>query len=202
MKDQEIGDVPQGDTLVDCNLLYMSQLRKYLVSSLRAKRSNLKRLLQALRAFAMPLAFLFIATILYADTVSSSDLIERAKELDGKTITYKGEAVTAILNRGEYSWLNLNDGVNAIGVWPQTADLEAVRFIGDYKHKGDVLEVEGVFNRACPMHGGELDIHANVIRVTEKGYALMERMDNVKIILSAILFSAVLAIVIIFRKRI
>ena len=64
------------------------------------------------------------------------------------------------------------------------------------------MEVEGVFNRACPIHGGEMDIHSNVIKVTEKGYALTERMDSAKIILSAILFSAVLAVVIIFRKRI
>ena len=145
---------------------------------------------------------LVVSCVAHAETVSSSELIEKAKALDGKTVTYKGEAVTAILNRGEYSWVNAHDGANTIGVWSKTSALEAVKYIGDYKHKGDVLEVEGVFNRACPIHGGEMDIHSNVIKVTEKGYALTERMDSAKIILSAILFSAVLAVVIIFRKRI
>ena len=70
-------------------------------------------------------------SLLYADTVSSSELIERAKEFDGKAVAYKGEAVTAILNRGEHSWVNLNDGTNAIGVWSKTSDLGAIKFIGD-----------------------------------------------------------------------
>ncbi|MFA5146894.1 MAG: DNA-binding protein [Candidatus Omnitrophota bacterium] len=138
----------------------------------------------------------------YAGTVTSSDLIEKAKELDGKPVQYKGEVVTAILNRGEYSWVNLNDGRNAVGVWARTADIEPVRFIGGYKRKGDILEVDGVFNRACPAHNGEMDIHAKAVKVIEKGEIIKEHLNKKRSALSFILFSLVLLTAFVFRKRV
>ena len=64
------------------------------------------------------------------------------------------------------------------------------------------MEVDGIFNRACASHGGELDIHANTVKIVENGHAVKEDMDAAKIITSIILFSAVLAVMAIFRKRI
>ncbi|MBI4974307.1 MAG: DNA-binding protein, partial [Candidatus Omnitrophica bacterium] len=79
------------------------------------------------------IAYSLQLTVCYADSVLSNKLIEKARGLDGTKVTYKGEVVTAILNRGEYSWVNLNDGDNAIGIWCKTASLGMVKFIGDYK---------------------------------------------------------------------
>lgn len=138
----------------------------------------------------------------YAETLSSEHLIKNAKSLDGKSITYKGEVVTAILNRVEYSWVNLNDGDNAIGVWCKSSQLAPIKFIGDYKNRGDMLEVEGKFNRACPMHGGELDIHADSVKIVNSGFSLKERISQRKLTLSTALFLITLSIVVIFRKRI
>lgn len=137
----------------------------------------------------------------HAGIVSSKELIENAKTLDGKAVTYKGEAVTAILNRGDYSWVNLNDGDNAIGVWCATSLLGEVKSLGDYKNKGDTIEVEGVFNRACPLHGGELDIHGRDIKIVKAGYAVNERVSHESARLSAALFALTILAVIIFRKR-
>ena len=138
----------------------------------------------------------------HAEPLSSAELIEKAKEFDGKNVSYKGEAVTAVLNRGEFSWVNLNDGANAIGVWCRTSDLESIKFIGDYKHKGDILEVGGTLNRACNVHGGEMDIHASTIKVIENGHFRAESLNKNKIVLSIALFSLALSTIIIFRKRI
>lgn len=138
----------------------------------------------------------------YAETISSKELIENAKSLDGKTVAYRGEAVTAILNRGEYSWMNLHDGDNAICVWAAKSDSNIVRFIGDYRHKGDILDVDGTFNRACPLHGGELDIHADSVKIVKPGHLISEKMNRKKIGVSATLFLIILSIIAIFRKRV
>jgi hypothetical protein len=148
------------------------------------------------------IAFCLLATDVLAATYSSKALIENSKLLDGKRVTYKGEAVTAIMKRGDYAWVNVNDGQSAIGVWCDSHMLDDVKFLGTYKHKGDMLEIEGIFNRACPVHGGELDIHANKVKVTDAGFPVMERIDLRKAALAAFLFLMTIAATIVFRRRI
>ena len=63
------------------------------------------------------LVILLVACMAYAKSLTSKELIEGENTLDGSIVTYKGEAITAIMNRGEHSWVNLNDGYNAIGTW-------------------------------------------------------------------------------------
>jgi hypothetical protein len=80
--------------------------------------------------------------------------------------------------------------------------LEPVRFLGSYKCKGDTVEVEGIFNRACNEHGGELDIHAARLNVIRGGFEVTERFEIWKTALAAFLFLSTLAILAMFRKRI
>jgi hypothetical protein len=142
------------------------------------------------------------AAPVHAASYSSKALIENARLLDGKKVTYRGEAVTAIMKRGDHAWVNVNDGDNAIGIWCTGAMLECVKFLGDYKHSGDILEVEGMFNRACPAHGGELDIHAAKVKVLKPGFSIGEKVDLGKTGLTIFLFLLTLAITIAFRKLI
>lgn len=122
--------------------------------------------------------------------------------MDGEKITYKGELITAVLRPcAGHSWLNLNDGANAIGVWCESSQLGMVKFAGDYKKKGDIIEITGEFHRACPEHGGELDIHADSIKLIKKGYLVGEILDFKRIKSSAILFFLTILTVIIFRKK-
>lgn len=148
-------------------------------------------------------SFLICADI-EADTleVSSRRLIEHAKFYDGKIVTYRGEAVTAVMMRGEYAWVNVNDGDNAIGVWCKASSMEQVKFLGNYKTRGDIVEIVGVFNRACQEHGGDLDIHADTVTVKRSGRAIPEVIDINKIQLIVVLFLATIAIAAVFRKRI
>jgi len=111
-----------------------------------------------------------LSAVCYAQTaVSSTELIERAKELNGQEVAYEGELIGEVMTRGEYSWLNLNDGQNAIGIWTGNNFLNLISFAGDYTHKGDWLQVRGVFNRACQVHGSDLDIHAQSINLIRRG---------------------------------
>ena len=137
----------------------------------------------------------------YADIFSSDDLIKDAKKWDKENVTYRGEAIAAVMNRGAFAWINLNDGDNAIGVWCSSKLLSKVNFLGDYKHKGDILEVEGKFHRACPMHGGDLDIHAYSVKVVKPGHRISEEIDALRANVSAVLFLLTIATIIIFKKR-
>jgi len=110
------------------------------------------------------LAHVFFASPSYAQTVSSLELINNAKQYDGKTVTYQGEAIGDIMARGEHAWINLNDGYTAIGVWVRKNDIKDIAYLGNYRAKGDIIEVSGIFNRSCPEHGGDLDIHAREIK--------------------------------------
>ena len=53
----------------------------------------------------------------YAQTPTSLELINNAKQYDGKTVNYKGEVIGEVMVRGDYAWLHVNDGTIAIGIW-------------------------------------------------------------------------------------
>lgn len=116
----------------------------------------------------------------YAQTISSRELIEQAKEYDGKTVTYQGEVIGEIMVRGDYAWVNVNDGQNAIGIWAKKDLIKGIVYKGDYKHMGDKIEIMGIFNRACPQHGGDLDIHAQRIVKLVEGKEIKFILDEGK----------------------
>jgi hypothetical protein len=118
---------------------------------------------------------LFLAlTAAYAKSVSSSELIENARQYDGQTITYAGEVIGDVMVRGRFAWINVNDGKNAIGIWLDRELAKDIAYTGSYTSRGDWVEVEGVFHRACLQHGGDLDIHALALRKTKDG----EKIDG------------------------
>jgi hypothetical protein len=162
----------------------------------------INRLTRVLAVSFLALGLSLQISLAHAASYSSKALIENANLLDGKKVTYRGEAVTAIMKRGEYAWVNVNDGDNAIGIWCKASMLTIVNTLGNYKHIGDILEVDGIFKRACPMHGGELDIHANKVRILKAGFPVRERVDPWKTGLAAFFFLLALTVTIAFRKRI
>ena len=104
-----------------------------------------------------------------AQPVSSTELINNSKQYDGQAVTYEGEVIGDMMSRGQFSWVNANDGQNAIGCWVAGNLLNDISYSGSYKTKGDWIEVSGVFQRACAEHGGDLDIHAQSIRKLKSG---------------------------------
>jgi len=121
--------------------------------------------------------FWFLATHCYAQPISSSELINNAKQYDGKLVVYEGEVIGDIMVRADYAWMNVNDGMHAIGIWISGSLLKDIAYTGSYKSRGDEVEIVGVFRRACPEHGGDLDIHAQAIRKTGVGRIAMERLN-------------------------
>jgi len=135
-------------------------------------------------------------------SISSNELIENAVKYDKQIVVYSGEVIGDIMKRGDNAWINVSDGSNAIGVWLPYSETMKIKYTGLYNHKGDTVKVEGIFNKACPEHGGDLDIHCKKIEVLKEGYTAQEKINYKNILIAGILL--VLAVVlnlIIFRKK-
>jgi hypothetical protein len=140
------------------------------------------------------LTFGFFVRSSFAQPVGSNDLINNARQYDGKVVVYAGEIIGDIMKRGDYAWINVLEGGSAIGVWVERSLLKEISFSGSYKSIGDGVEITGVFHRACPEHGGDLDIHAQSLRVTGAGRPVRERL-NVDKRNQALIFLGVLIVV-------
>lgn len=113
----------------------------------------------------------------FAQSISSAELINNAKQYDAKTVTYEGEVIGEIMKRGDFAWINVHDGKNAVGIWLDAALTKEIIYTGSYQAIGDSVEVEGIFHRACPEHGGDLDIHAQSLRKVAPGRLLTKKLN-------------------------
>ncbi len=142
----------------------------------------------------------------------SAQLVERPKEFDGRSIVFTGEVIGEAMLRGDHAWIHVNDdayylknveegaplgGYNSgMAVFVPAALVEDIGHYGDYKHEGDVVTVTGVFNAACPEHGGDMDIHAEELRIDAPGRHVADVVKPWKIwaavcssLLAALLFA-------------
>jgi hypothetical protein len=124
-----------------------------------------------------------------AGEVSSSLLIDCPNLYDGHLVTYEGEVIEVVLDRGDRAWVQLNDdsyrdagplpehntrlGGNAgIAVSIPQTTAESIRFAGSYRAQGDRLAVIGVFNAADTADDGAPAIQAVQARVAHAGHAV------------------------------
>lgn len=143
-----------------------------------------------------------LCTVIFADNVVAlNDLVDNMDAYNGETVTVEGEVIGETLRRGEYAWININDGTNAMGIWLKTSDTEAITGYGDYKNVGDTVRVTGIFSKSCGEHGGEPDIHCSSFQIVEKGRAVNETLSPHKIAAAALLFSAALLLSLLFFLR-
>ena len=133
-----------------------------------------------------------------AQTISSVDLIENANKYDGQLVTYVGEVIGQVMRRQNGAWVNIYDRQHSIGIWIPLDLIGNIQYKGNYKTKGDIVQVQGVFNRACSLHGGDMDIHAISVDNTQSGWPRHEYIASGKSDLLIIL-SAVLCLILILR---
>lgn len=135
--------------------------------------------------------FFILPITCLAQPLSSTELINNAKSCDGRIVSYEGEVIGDVMKRATGAWININDGENAIGIWGSSSLAKDIIYTGSHKSFGDKVEVTGIFHRACPEHGGDLDIHAQSLRKINSGRSKQERLNpdkrNQVIILSGVL---------------
>lgn len=116
-----------------------------------------------------------------------SELIDKGKEYDNKVIIIEGEAIGELLERGENSFVNINDGTSAMGVYLKTSVGETIEYYGDYHHIGDTVRVRGTFHRACKEHGGDMDLHSEEFEIVSKGHDVTHEIATWKWIATGLL---------------
>jgi len=142
--------------------------------------------------FSLFFIFCSLFSVCYAQAISSVELINKARDYDGKTVVYQGEVIGDVMARGEYAWININDGRNAIGIWIRKDLAKSIIYTGAYKTRGDQVEVIGIFQRSCAVHGGDLDLHAESMRRIKDGNNLEEKLSSRRMALAFILGAIVL----------
>lgn len=174
------------------------------MNKLKAQSSKLKVKTQNVKFLALSFGFALFAlhftlAAAFAQSISSEELIKNASRYDGQTVIFSGEVIGDVMSRGNYAWLNVNDGRNAIGIWAPKAALQDIKWSGSFKSIGDEVEVAGVFHRACLEHGGDLDIHALIVRKTASGRAIkdninLSKRNQVLILAGVVLFIWILTL--------
>jgi hypothetical protein len=150
--------------------------------------------------FAVLFAACFVVSANAAEKIGINDLINNAETYDKQTVTVEGEAIGEVLERGDYAWVNINDGTNAIGIWMPEADAKMIEVFGDYKRVGDTLQITGVFSRSCTEHGGDLDIHCTSLEIVKNGYMVKYKIPDTKVIAAAGLLFIASAIAYVYFK--
>ena len=120
-------------------------------------------------------------------------LIEHSLTRDQQIVVIEAEVIGEVLERGDFAWLNVNDGTNAIGVYTDIDLTSQLTTFGDYFHVGDKIRIVARFERSCLEHGGEMDLHATSITVIKKGYATEHEVTALKFVLSIILMAMAIA---------
>ncbi|MFH1683597.1 MAG: DNA-binding protein [Candidatus Margulisiibacteriota bacterium] len=171
---------------------------KYQTLKIHIKKINIFKFLVCVFYF---LFLFFNFSEAAASVLSGNELVENAKLHDGQTVEFQGEVIGDIMARGKFAWLNVNDGTRAIGIWAKKDQTKNIIYSGDYNHIGDTIKVLGSFHRACPEHGGDLDIHAQEISLMKEGHKVEHPVDPWKVTFSIILFIATLALYLIFEIK-
>ena len=133
------------------------------------------------------LVFAFSTTCMTKEYSNFSELIENGESIDNSNITLKGEAIGEAMNRGNYSWVNISDGSTVMGIWIKAEQAQSIKNFGKYGHKGDVVKISGIFNRACKEHGGDMDVHAISVEVIDAGGTVIIPISNNKKVMATVL---------------
>ena len=92
--------------------------------------------------------------------VNVKTLLESPDTYNGQTVKISGELIGQALYRQDGVWFHLLDEEGtAIGIWAQKEDLSLFTYYGKFGIQGDRLSLRGTFHKACPVHGGDTDLH-------------------------------------------
>ena len=134
-------------------------------------------------------------------SMSVAQLVEESAKNDGKEVMIEGELIGDLMARGDHLWLSLLDKGTAVGVWVEKGKLPSISFLGVYGIQGDTVRITGIMHRACPEHGGDLDIHAEVVELIKRGGTVIHPVNTLKVFAAFALSIAGIWLVSLWRRR-
>jgi hypothetical protein len=121
------------------------------------------------------LIFFIAGSNLYADTqqISLADLISSPDQYDKRKILFKSEIIGDLLNTKEGSWFNVRSQNYNMGIFlKDQSNIDKITYWGDYKRKGDIVEIKGVFYKNCPI-SNQRAVHLVDLEVVKQGKELI-----------------------------
>jgi len=156
---------------------------------------------------ALSLILAFLAAILAEETaaiatpVGTKELIDHARDYDGREIVFEGEAIGDPMHRGDHAWINVLDSNAAMGVFMPARYAAFIANYGSNRRTGDRLRVSGVFHRACPDHGGEMDIHARSVEIIARGTETPHPIEGLRLALVPVFLFLAAIFYYLWRRR-
>lgn len=151
-------------------------------------------------------------------TVQASTLIDCGELFDGQQVTYRGEAIRAVLQRDGHAIVQVNDdpyaqagplperrthlgGNSGMTVVMPLDAADRITFLGSYRAQGDLLAVTGTFQRASNVLGGEPAIHASSVEVVRAGHFISHVVSQRRVATAVALVIAVAVLFGLTRRR-
>ncbi|MGL6174389.1 MAG: hypothetical protein ACRC1P_07245 [Cellulosilyticaceae bacterium] len=131
--------------------------------------------------------WILMGSRIFGASVNIGTLIEKANEFDKNKVTINAEVIGDVLERGEYAWINVNDGTGAIGIYIKAEDIDKIKHTGKYQYLGDTIKVEGIFYHAFAEQSGDMAIKADKIEVIEIGGENKQPIHVYKWVLAGVL---------------
>lgn len=153
--------------------------------------------------FTLTLIFLFSLTgWAQSYEVSLAKLIETPEKYDKKKVLFKSEIIGDLLNTKEGSWFNVQSQNYNMGIFLKYhSSIDKITYWGDYKRKGDIVEIEGIFYKNCPI-SNQRAVHLVDLEVVKQGKELIHSISIGKKKAALISFVIFLTIGIIYLIKI
>lgn len=144
--------------------------------------------------------WILMGSRIFGMSVNIGTLIEQANKFDKNKVTIEAEVIGDVLERGEYAWINVNDGTGAIGVYIKVEDIDKIKHTGKYQYLGDTIRVEGTFYHAFAEQSGDMAIKADKIEVVKAGGEDKQSIQTYKWVMVGVLLP-VAGVLYVINKR-
>jgi hypothetical protein len=143
------------------------------------------KLLATLAVAAIAILVLLASPVSAAPSaVTVTELVSRPGDYDRLQVVFEGECIGAVLMRGSYAWLSVNDGSSAIGVLVSADMARSVKSLGNWKQTGDRVRITGTMLVASEAHGGETFVEAEKLEVIKSGRAREHPITASRVVLA------------------
>ncbi len=144
----------------------------------------------------------WVNSFVYSKNLDVKTLLEKADTFDGTIVEIEGEVIGEILKAPDGYWVNVSSFSYPIGVFSQHKEVfEEISHWGGYGQAGDIVKIEGVFNRECSEHQVG-DIHLKKIEIIEEGYGKDISAPQEKIKMAVIAFIICLTTALIYLIKV
>ncbi|MCF7869594.1 MAG: hypothetical protein K9L69_03010 [Candidatus Omnitrophica bacterium] len=123
--------------------------------------------------FSLTLIFLFSLTgWAQSYEVSLEKLIKTPEKYDKKKVLFKSEIIGDPLSTKEGSWFNVQSQNHNMSIFLKDhSSIDKITYWGNYKRKGDIVEIEGVFYKNGPV-SNQRAVHLISLEVVRQGKEL------------------------------